>query len=822
MITTTATAEVALRAPLGTSLRGLEIAALTEAFPPRPTPTIWSATQSPRDAVLERLQRPPFARDRGRTYTSRMVGVRLILAWLETFPGDTWQQRWEASPAAAAYKGWADSLVAWGRANGRKPGLATLSGGLLVLTCADVIRPGLHWLIKNSSGNLRPEMATSRDPQGFARLEMSVPERELTTKTGSQALKVIAQILAAKGGFVEDITVGDLLQMVQVTSRHASSHVRLAYKWLLDQGQFPAEAPSTLNHIKSRAGQVGPAGLVDRYNLRCKPVRDLIVAYLTERQPALDYNSLKLLSHHLACLFWADIEHHHSSIENLRLPPAVSDAWKARIAVKTVRRRLPDGSFSEDTAPRRSAPSVKMSVRAFYLDVAQWALDEPERWGPWVAPSPVSEADCASKKTEQEQKARADQRTRERLPALPVLVRTAERRLKEAKARLNAVDAVPLGSTVTVLGETFILPRTSNRSDGRPGHVHEPNGNQRNIRSEERIAFIAWATIEILRHTGIRAEELLEIGHHSIISYKLPSTGEIIPLLQIAPSKTDKERLLLINPELADVLSAVITRVRQPDGTVPGIPVYDMHEKIWNDPRPVLYQWTVSGETRAISSNSVRKAINETLAASGLLGKDGKPLHIQPHDFRRMFITDAILNGLPPHIAQIIAGHDSLNTTMGYAAIYPVDAIEAHRSFIARRRKVRPAEEYRAVTPEEWDEFLGHFERRKLALGACGRAYGTDCAHEHACVRCPVLIVGPEEKPRLEVIRDNLSDRIAEAEREGWLGEVEQLSVSRDAADEKIEQIEAQQKRKDSPIFLGIPEIGHLTVSSADISRFSN
>jgi hypothetical protein len=33
-----------------------------------------------------------------------------------------------------------------------------------------------------------------------------------------------------------------------------------------------------------------------------------------------------------------------------------------------------------------------------------------------------------------------------------------------------------------------------------------------------------------------------------------------VPLLQIAPSKTDTERLLLVSPELADILSMVISR----------------------------------------------------------------------------------------------------------------------------------------------------------------------------------------------------------------------------------------------------------------------
>jgi hypothetical protein len=48
-----------------------------------------------------------------------------------------------------------------------------------------------------------------------------------------------------------------------------------------------------------------------------------------------------------------------------------------------------------------------------------------------------------------------------------------------------------------------------------------------------------------------------------------PTPGELVPLLQIAPSRTDTERLLLASPELADVLSAIISRLRGPGGDVP-------------------------------------------------------------------------------------------------------------------------------------------------------------------------------------------------------------------------------------------------------------
>jgi hypothetical protein len=49
-----------------------------------------------------------------------------------------------------------------------------------------------------------------------------------------------------------------------------------------------------------------------------------------------------------------------------------------------------------------------------------------------------------------------------------------------------------------------------------------------------------------------------------------------------------------------------------------------------------------------------------------------------PHDFRRILITDAIMHGMPPHIAQLVAGHRDINVTMGYKAVYPEEVINGH------------------------------------------------------------------------------------------------------------------------------------------------
>ena len=67
-------------------------------------------------------------------------------------------------------------------------------------------------------------------------------------------------------------------------------------------------------------------------------------------------------------------------------------------------------------------------MRAFYLDIAQWAVDDPARWGTWATLCPISNAEISRAKERKHRKARMDQRTRERLPVLPVLVRTANER----------------------------------------------------------------------------------------------------------------------------------------------------------------------------------------------------------------------------------------------------------------------------------------------------------------------------------------------------------------------------------------------------------
>jgi integrase len=819
---TAATEEKAAGRPWQLSAEAL---ALWEKFPPRPVPASWPATRRPRGKVAARLLAPPFAAETSADRCNRKLALLKVLDWLELHPGRTWQERWDATGAGLdGHRDWRRTLLselaAAGNLGPRAEQLFKILGlGMAQLIGADVIRPGLGWLMATPSPlRIANEMGRVRDPAGLARLRDFLRAATVGEATAAPAIEKVALIMAAKGGLVTDITVGDCLELVR-TSREefpgpsrSTRHSPFFYQLLHAAGVFPDGAPPTVRMFNSLfTGQLTVEQMVDRYDLACRPVRDLLVDYLRERQPGIDYNTLTSLATALALWFWKDLEACHPGISSLRLPPDIAAAWKQRIRVKPAR------ASAGVTEERKGAADVLITVRAFYLDLSQWALDDPARWGPWAVPCPVRADDVQHKKMVSRRKARMDQRTRERLPVLPALAAAVSRARQDSAAILEAARQARPGELFTAAGVT--LRRAEVRRPSPRTWAEDPqSGRRRDLTREEDNAFWSWAAVEVLRMTGIRVEEATELSHHSLVQYRLPATGELVPLLSVAPSKTDEERLLVIAPELADVLSAVICRVRNPDGSVPLVVAYDHHEKTWNPPMPLLFQRRVGLENRPIPISGIRDRLTGALAAAGITGTDGRPLDFAPHDFRRIFATEAIMNGMPPHIAQLILGHRDINTTMGYKAVYPEEAINGHRAFIARRRVLRPTEEYRTPTDAEWEEFLGHFERRKVALGDCGRAYGTGCIHEHSCIRCPLLRIDPDQRPRLQSIRDSLTARITEAEREGWTGEAEGLRVSLTAAEAKLAPADGLIARRAAAVTLGMPAYRDIAASTTSIT----
>ena len=188
--------------------------ALRLRFPPRPTASAWAVTRLSRQGVDQRLLAAPFTADTPTGEDNRRRGARIVLDWLATRPGETWQQRWLASGAQADGRsdwrsfplGWRKATTSWDCRFDPK----VLGAGLLSLICADLIRPDLAWLLTTATPKrLATEMARTRDPAGLGDLTAHCAANPVGETTTRVALHRIAVILAAKGGVVADIGVGD-------------------------------------------------------------------------------------------------------------------------------------------------------------------------------------------------------------------------------------------------------------------------------------------------------------------------------------------------------------------------------------------------------------------------------------------------------------------------------------------------------------------------------------------------------------------------------------------------------------------------------------
>ena len=143
--------------------------------------------------------------------------------------------------------------------------------------------------------------------------------------------------------------------------------------------------------------------------------------------------------------------------------------------------------------------------------------------------------------------------------------------------------------------------------------------------------------------------------------------------------------MLPVRPELAHVFSRIVLRHtntaeavsdESSPPTMPLVSRWDDHGA-FSAPLPYLSQrGFLIGRRSVISPGTVWNWLVAAAAEANLLDNDGTPLTLSPHDFRRIFLTDVVRNGLPIHIAAQLAGHDDLNTTRRYAATYPTEVIE--------------------------------------------------------------------------------------------------------------------------------------------------
>ncbi len=768
------------------------------AVPPRPQGDLTRASVENVAAAIRTTWPTNSADNRWR----RSRGARDLLGHLEGFPGETWQQRWEVSGLNAP-----GHPVAVLQATRR--GKSQLGVGAACLFCLRIIQPSLEAFRSNTFLYYGQRFLGAQNDPLLDKFWAEVQAMPVHPVHHQTALFDVAVALTTQGIALADLTPAALLHYAWACRRQglvpgqrgAGSRFpgHLAWQVLHAMGYFPSGGPATLK-AALLTGRLTVQELVDRYKIRHAGVRQLLIAYLDRRKPELDYSTLANLARHLASHFWATIEQLVPDQADLRIDAGLYQRWRDQVAIRA------DGRGRRDVEP------VLRAIRAFYADLQAWAAAEPEQWAVWVAACPVTDADVRGYGIRRRRvKERMDDRTRQRQPLLRILVEHMESRYSHLRELLEQATRVGGGETVTIDGRAY--QRLWSRADQRRGRhqgaanvrvLDQHSGKQLNLTRAEDAAFWEWAIVEVLRHSGVRIEEALELTHLSIRQYQRPG-GEVIALLVVAPSKSDRERVIPMSAELFAVIAAIIRRHTADGRTIPLLPRYDPHERRSSPPMPFLFQRRIGTSHEVVSDTTV---VDMLKRRCGELAEQHPGFHASdftPHDFRRLLATDLVNNGLPIHIGAALLGHLNLQTTRGYVAVFNEDVVRHYQAFLDRRRQARPTDEYRPVTEPEWLGFEQHFDQRKVELGGCARPYGTPCQHEHACLRCPMLNINPKMLPRLDEIEVDLLARRSRAEQEGWLGEVEGIDLTLTFLRQKREQ--TQRLARIAPVDLGLPTL---------------
>lgn len=158
--------------------------------------------------------------------------------------------------------------------------------------------------------SLYRNFARLNDPADFDRLRSLSAYRDQVHRLQADAEACAVRLMIRTGKPLMALAGDDLLayaDLVRASGRMRREH--LIWELLAELGPL-ADEPPTLRAAWTARGnsrQHSTAALVDRYGIPAGPVRDLLVDYLGELRPALDYSSLEGRAYILARVFWRTV-----------------------------------------------------------------------------------------------------------------------------------------------------------------------------------------------------------------------------------------------------------------------------------------------------------------------------------------------------------------------------------------------------------------------------------------------------------------------------------------------------------------------------------
>lgn len=265
----------------------------------------------------------------------------------------------------------------------------------------------------------------------------------------------------------------------------------------------------------------------------------------------------------------------------------------------------------------------------------------------------------------------------------------------------------------------------------------------------------ARAGLTILRGTGLRAGELVDLELDCIMDYAASGTWLRVPLGKLATERS----VPLDEPTLAALDDWMGRRGRQR-----AIP-HPRHG------RPVDFLFVDHGQR--LGTPRLRRGLELAVAAAGLTGTDGRPLRVTPHQLRHTYATSLANGGMSLQGLMVLLGHRSPDMTMRYATLASPTLRTAYEEAIGRLRpRIAVAPVGRTPVPDKVEFLRAEMLKTRVAHGYCSRDLVADaCPYANICEQCDNFVTTTEFQPAIEHQLADVRLLAEDAQARGWTSE---------------------------------------------------
>jgi integrase len=267
----------------------------------------------------------------------------------------------------------------------------------------------------------------------------------------------------------------------------------------------------------------------------------------------------------------------------------------------------------------------------------------------------------------------------------------------------------------------------------------------------------ARAGLQVLRGTGLRVGELLDLEVGAVVDYGPAGTWLRVPLGKLATERT---------VPLDEATLAALDGWAHRRGSHRPIP----HPRTG---KPTDFLFTEHG--RRLGATRLRDGLFAAVAAAGLHDAAGRPLTVTPHQLRHTYATTLANAGMSLQALMALLGHVTPEMTIRYATLASPTLRGAYDEGLGKMcRQLTLTPVGRPIVADKVAWLASEMLKTRVAHGYCSRHESQGpCPYANICETCDSYTPAAEFEPALTDQLADVQALQADAADRGWPGEEE-------------------------------------------------